>query len=169
MKECFFCLEQMLEQEYVCKHCKNWQPAKSEIEKNRGRVIGDLVSSHMGIGGFYKAVFRGTLGVALLIALWLVFEVGFNSSLMIERLIEWRSQTLITGAIVFVLVSVIVFSVNWELMRAKIKVAENKYLIERTLRYQLRGVSRSAFDLYKLDVHAAIVGLVILAAIILSR
>lgn len=169
MKECFFCLEQMLDQEYVCKHCKNWQPSKTEIDGQRWRVSEDLVSSHVGVVGFYKAVFRGIFLVALAITLKLVFDVGLNSSLMIERLSEWRSQFFAASAIVFAWVFVIVLSLQWELMRARIKVSENKYLIERILRYQLQSAPMPRFDLHKLDMHTMIVGLIVLAVIIFFK
>ena len=169
MKECFFCLEQMLDQEYVCKHCKNWQPSETEIDGQRWRVIEDLVSAYIGMAGFYKAVFRGFSIVALVIVLSLISEVGLSPSSIIERLIEWRSQLLPASSIVFATVFVIFLSLQWELTRARIKISEHKYLIERTLRYQLRSPGISSFNLHKLKIHTVIVGLIILAAIIILR
>lgn len=171
MKECFFCLEQMLDQEYVCKNCKNWQPSKPEIDKHHRKVINSLTISHMGAAGFYKGIFRGILLWVLLTALFLVYKALTEEGLFFEQLIiafkERFIEKIIGGSrgVWGEALLPVIFSVEWEFMRSRSHVEKDKYLIERSLRYQLQSVQTTTFHY----VHFVIVGTLILVAILLLK
>lgn len=178
MKECFFCLEQMLDQEHVCRHCKNWQPTNAEIAWGHERAVKSLTITGVGVDGFYGGVLRGLLLWALLIVLSIVnttiknndngtaFEKlgGAFKGEFIDNILEGTGGQRIKA--VLGIFTFVFFSVAWEFMRVSSRVKKNRYLIERELRYQLQGAPAPADTFY---IHILIVGIIILMPFFLFR
>lgn len=175
MKECFFCFEQMLDQEYVCKHCKHWQPSQSEIDKQYKKAIGSLIISQIDAAFWGKVISRGIFIVALINVMDLLAKVWstIEASGVIARLIEliirpiaivlkWQRQDWIDVLVMLTVVTIL--SAGFELLNLSNRVGEDKYSIERALRYQLQSTPTSTWH-----IHLLTASIIILTAILLLR
>lgn len=151
MKECFYCLESIPTSEYICSHCRSWQPSKSEIDDKYFEVIKSLAISRMGWKSLWKSFWMGVIFVVAFQAIFAVLEYqGTASAELLMR--EWIASVRTSAtAVLFAIFSCISLGIMY-VKSADHIVTNEIYLIEKSLRDRLKSFQTRSFSEYILAI-----------------
>jgi hypothetical protein len=151
MKECFYCLEPIPKYEYVCSHCRSWQPSKSEIDKKYNEVVKSLAFAFMGWKSFWKSFGISVIFVMVLHAILAGLEYQGTTSAELFAL-AWAEKIRSSSTVILFL---IFFAISLRVSYSgyAYHVVKNEgYLIEKSLRDRDMNFQAGSFSKYFLAV-----------------